>query len=454
MECLSVSPEPPRRRTFRSTSPIRDLLDRISPDHQPPHTQVPKRSKSHSPVRTHSPIPASFPSIKHSPFIRAAQPPLGISERLSSFSRSCNDLVLGGTERRGTGRRSAAEEVERRVLENGTLMSNAEMVKEVTSDGDFLEDPVPDNPINLPYQRNPVLEGKSGKKSDLEDIPPPPPLGYTGNEERGEDVGSEREGRPYFARSGTICASARNASSRMSQQGMRQWGDVANELSTVGKYKKIATGRKSVDVLRDEGRRSRNSPYEAYHSTKLSYIVPPRCITPINTTSLLYGSEGGSRTTTPTSDLILVPSRSPSPDLPPRACHPRRPSPPGRRPSTRTRSTSPIKHDDYSRCPSALPRPIRTSSPKPLLDRSISPLEQMMYVPGRPGTPRAASPFARTPTSPSRTPTPRSPSRRGRPCGGRRVVTPVLERDWSGYDSEGDNYRTANTSPEDGISWW
>ena len=231
--------------------------------------------------------------------------------------------------------------------------------------------------------------------------------------------------------------------------------------------------RRRIASTRNRTPSMESQTYDNYHSTKQSFIVRPSCITPINTTNLYYANSS-SRPITPinTSELIYISSRSPSPELlfPPY----RKPSPSNRRPPTRSRGTSPLKVSfeeepvsqikegdldcsvetqetrldcsvskqestlDCSRCPTPLKNPLRTSSPKSLLDRSISPFEQMIYVPGKKGTPVSKEDL--------------------------RLPSLIREADlsstirdsslWSGYDSDGDGYRTANTSPEDGPPWW
>ena len=124
---------------------------------------------------------------------------------------------------------------------------------------------------------------------------------------------------------------------------------------------------------------------------------------------------------------------------------------------------------DNSRSPSPLKNPLRTSSPKSLLDRSISPFDQMVYIPGKKGTPVSKEDL--TLLSATLREASQSPclevgdqserGSRGLEGDERRGGKSSLEGDerrgsgkWSGYDSDGDGYRTANTSPEGGIPWW
>ena len=410
VESLNIT-EIPRPRTFRSTSPLNEL--RTHPTSHPPTRPSPHLAPptTHlTPPTTHLTPPHPTP---HLPRIRTSSPHLNVTERLAKFSKSCNDLLYN--------------------LDNSL------------GDARYEGDPCAEQTV-----------GDTGKAPDY---------GAQMREEENRP-GSRESYRQYHSpiRDEDETAHSRNI-------GTRPW-EEAEDAGTDERPRRVGSPRRRLTRHRTSSMESQTT-YDNYHSTKQSFIVRPTCITPINTTNLFYANPV-SRPITPlnTSELLYISSRTPSPEI---LFQPyTKPAPPNRRPPTRSRGTSPLKVSfeeespsrykdsgldssretletyldcskqeyplDCSRCPTPLKNPLRTSSPKSLLNRSISPLDQMTYIPGKKG-----APFPKQ--YPTITSTVEALDLSS-------SVKDSSQANWSGYDSDGDGYRTANTSPAGGVSWW
>jgi hypothetical protein len=376
-----------------------------------------------------------------SPFFRASSPHLNVTERLSNFSKSCNDLFY-----------NLDQSTEAAAIHRGNFLTGQVFGESDDVLNPDLREGVDVRDGNRPDSRSTFWKNESPVK-DLDE--------KLSTRNKGSHVNHYNK-RPW-----------QQQEEKDQAEGVRRTG---SERST---RQRVASTRNRTNSMESQ------STYDNYHSTKQSFIVRPTCITPINTTNLFY-TNPGSRPVTPldTSDLIYISSRSPTPELlfPPII----KPSPSDRRPRTRSRGTSPLKVSfeeepsqdkeidadcsneaqktipgrsrsekektkGCSRCPTPLKNPLRTSSPKLLLDRSISPLDQMLYVPGRNMTP-----FSNKDLMHSSSEKECDKSDRYFPSSNAEALGKSEEDKikWSGYDSDGDGYRTANTSPDDGTPWW
>ena len=490
VESLNIT-ESPRIRTFRSSSPLNDLrlnpnkltsaIRSPSPHHTSPsrhldsthHTNLPHHTNppSHTNPPHHN---SSFPSIRTSPFLRASSPHLNVTERVSNFSKSCSDLIYNLDQ---TFRQDPEVGEDPPVDQKSEEATSSPKMETKTTTADSETD-------GRPGSRTSTRKSESDR------------------EDRPESRVSTRESESPVRELDRSLSPPRNTGTRI----IRPW-EKGEEKKHEENLSRMRFDRSPLRRSFSNRKRSSSmeSSYDNYHSTKQSFIVRPSCITPINTTNLYY-SNPGSRPITPldTSELLYISSRSPSPEIlfPPY----RKPSPSSRRPATRSRGTSPLKVSfeeepttrdkekdvsfsrrtpdipselsrsrhgsalDNSRSPSPLKNPLRTSSPKSLLDRSISPFDQMIYIPGKKGTPVSKEDL--TLLSATLREASQSPGlevgdqrigggSRGLEGDERREGKRSFEGDerrgsgkWSGYDSDGDGYRTANTSPEGGIPWW
>ena len=423
MECLTLS-ETPKARTYRPRSPLKND---ISP---------PPRSKSVSPLPRFTPTP-SLQVKSHQFNVRSPSPHLSVAERLNQFSLSCSDLLANISMTSG-------------LADNST--ERGEQSFKESAEGDITEK------LNASF--------------------PPDDSNYssTRHDESQDPVNSHN-------------VSARNLErKRVAHCDRKTWEELTGESKFKVKRRTESERGDSWTSPRLRSHSCIETPYDNYHSTsKQSCIVPPRCITPINTSNLFYSTSSRPVTPVDVSDLLHIPSRSPSPEqtffmkpVPPR---------------TRTRSTSPLKvnfegeEDSCSRCSKAplrtsTPKPARTSSTSPnssserkyfdtsphdnsrdrftssqskrkeqlphemLKNQSISPIievknDHSSFSQANSHKERPTSPYDDMLYIPGTSPHP-SVLEGGRPS---------MRRDWSsGYDSDGDRYATANTTPE--PDWW
>ena len=451
MECLTLT-ETPKMRTFRPRSPLQGK--------SPPH-----RSKSESPPPRSTPTP--FPQIKSPQFtIRSPSPRFNVAERLSRFSQSCSDLLANINKDSGVADSSTS--LTKKDQDSQEIIEEADVSEKLDMSATSV-DPIKDETASF---RN------AESYHDL--------LTTADNVSQHKNFERKRVAPHYD----------RKKWEELTGEGSR--GRLQRNLSSEGgeSWSRTSTGRR-------RSRSCRGSPYDIYHSTtQSSCIVPPRCITPINTTNLFY-SNVPSRPVTPvdSSELLQIPSRSPSPEQ----IFFKKPSPPRTRPTMRSRSTSPLKvnfereeqPDTCSRCASPAKAPLKTSTPKPHtregsaspnsssdrthLDRSVSPYDfsrdrftslhnkrkdptpqektktrstsmENMKINEQPTSttlsgnkdPRPTSPYDDMLYIPGASP---SPTKLG-------SMRTTMLRDWTGYDSDGEKFTTANTTPENEPAWW